>query len=62
MFVIEDLGFEAVLMLPSLEILFYRSTNIKLSTKEAHNGKKHSSTKFQNIKFKGNDWIHNWIQ
>lgn len=41
MFVIEDLRFGAVLMLPSLEIQFYRPTNIKLSTKEAHKGKKH---------------------
>lgn len=62
MFVIEDLGFEAVLMLPSLEILFYRSTNMKLSTKEAHKGKKRQTTKFQKTKFKGNDWIHNWMQ
>lgn len=40
---------------------FIRSTN-KLSTKEAHKGKKCQTTKFQKIKFQGNDWIHNWMQ
>lgn len=58
----EGFKFVAVLMLPSLEIEFYRPTDINLSTREAHKGQKHQTTKFQKIKFKENNWIRNWIQ